>query len=120
MIKIAPEYIMRFIEYLNKNYPTDEDCYITFYHGEKCIEYICKSCEQCISFAEYDKISKILYIPTQYPTDKNPKFLLESIAHEYIHHIQNCENRLNDDDRKFLEIEAKDRAIKIVENYLNI
>ena len=120
MIKVAPEYIMRFIEYLNKNIDTKEDCYITFYHGEQCVQYICKSCDKCLSYAEYDKNSKILYVPTQYPVGKSPKFLLESIAHEYMHHIQNCENRLYDEDREFLEIEAEQRAIEIVEKYLDI
>ena len=40
MIKTAPEYILRFIDYLNKNYPTKEDCYISFLHGEVCVEYL--------------------------------------------------------------------------------
>ena len=118
MIKTAPEYILRFIDYLNKNYPTKEDCYISFLHGEVCVEYI--NCSKCLSFAEYDKDSKILYIPTQYPVGKTPKFLLESIAHEYYHHIQNCEGRLIDADREFLEIEAEHNALKITEEYYNV
>lgn len=120
MVRTAPEYILRFIDYINENIDTKEDCYITFYHGEHCVEYICKSCDKCLSYAEYDKNTKILYVPTQYPVGKTPKFLLESIAHEYWHHVQNCEGRLIDSNRDKLENEAEKKAIEIVEKYLDI
>lgn len=120
MIKMAPDYLLRFIDYLNTNYPTEQDCFITFLHGEKCVEYSHSDSEKCVSFAEYDKHYRCMEVPTQYTNDKSPRFLLESIAHEYWHHVQNCEGRLIDENRDILEKEAERKAIKIVDDYLNV
>lgn len=120
MIEIAPNYILRFIEYLNEEYPSKSDCYVTFYQGQECIKYLNAYNNDCETFAEYSPTTKIMHVPTQYPTNKNPRFLLESIAHEYWHHIQNDEGRLNNEDRGMLEKEAEEMGIKIVDKYFDV
>lgn len=123
MIVIAPSYILRFIDFLNYKYETKHDCKIEFYNNDKCIQYKCDgkgNCDKCKSLAEYDKDTMTIHLPTQYSPDKNPSFILESLAHEFWHHVQNCEGRLIDENRDILEIEAERKCKEIVKNYLNI
>ena len=117
MIVIAPFYLIRFVDYLNMHYPTKLECYIEFLQGEECIEYM-ESYDGFSSYAVYDADTHILKVPTQYPVGKTPRFLLESIAHEFWHHIQNIEGRLDKSNELQIEFEAEQMAIQIVDEYI--
>ena len=68
--------------------------------------------------AMYNPSSNSVYV---YATNRHPKDILRSIAHELMHHKQNCDGRLDktygedSDDLKTLELEANEAGYLVRE-----
>lgn len=92
MIHYAPKNIENFIEFLNSNYPTTKNVYVSVMHG-----YDCLDCGDDRVFAAYSHYGDVPVIITAGSKPKGledePWVLEHHIAHEYCHHRQWCDSR---------------------------
>jgi len=124
MIKLTDSDTLGFIAFLSIKYPTPNDVYLTVLHGCDCTE----AEDGTKGFAVYspkftNQIGKdIIMLPGEYP-DEGDIFdrttVLESLAHEYCHHMQNCEGVLIEENSNKIERDAEKFAKKAVFEYLN-
>jgi len=124
MIKLTNSDILGFIAFLSIKYPTPDDVYLTVLHGYDCVE----AEDGTKGFAVYsprfnNQMGKnIIMLPGEYPEEGdifNKITVLESLAHEYFHHIQNCDVVLIKENSKKIESDAEKFAQKVVFEYLN-
>lgn len=115
MIRTAiDQELQSFIDFLNHRYPTERDAVIVVLPGYDSVEVPGGGS----GWACYDPQTCVLWIPGEMPKieeltpDECQRIHYEHIAHEFIHHVQNCEGREFDED------EAETRAHEIVEAWL--
>lgn len=119
MIQFAEKEVMEFVEYLSKYRPTKNDVRLTVLHGFDSIG----NGEEVLGFGTYSSEQKIIMVAGECPEEIavaggdgiKEWFLMETIAHEYYHHIQfsegNGENTMSD--------EAELEAERFVEEVMN-
>lgn len=100
MIKISNDTIDKTIRYLDKNYPID-DIYIRIAEGFEVIED--PETGEC-GFAAFHTEARIIFVASMMEPDE----LIRSIAHEYRHAMQLC------NDEEFNEDDAEEFADKIL------
>jgi len=105
----------RFLEFLNNHYPASEPVEIVFLPGYDCIGDEEGNPE---GWATYDPEERVIWCPREtpdipgLPPVEAERIVLESIAHEYVHHLQECEGWGRDED------EAERWASDIVDRFL--
>ena len=124
MIKLVDSDALGFVAFLNAKYPTPNDVYLTVLHGYDHTE----AQDGTKGFAVYspkfnNQMGKdIIMLPGEYPDAGdlfNKMTVLESLAHEYCHHMQNCDGVLEEENSKKIERDAEKFAKKAVLEYLN-
>jgi hypothetical protein len=104
MIKFADEKFSNFVKWLSKTYPTSQDVYVSVMHGHDSLQV-----EDCTSYGVYiPDDNPVIFIPSDVPEGINIDsdiYRFECFAHEYAHHIQNCENRLEESEKTEKEAE---------------
>ena len=121
MIRSAiDEELQSFIDFLNRRYPTERDAVVAVLPGYYRIILRNRETDEDIGagWACYDANEGVLWIPGEIPDDieelteeDKRRWRFESVAHEFVHHLQFCEGRPFDED------EAEQRAREIVEEY---
>jgi len=115
MIKILNKYELEFIEFLNNKNFTDKECRLTILQGYDCIA----TSNDEVGFAVYKVGYKIIMLPTEViningsTEDDIKNMLIESLAHEYKHFLQDINNQ------DFDEAEAEQFATNMVNEYKN-
>lgn len=114
MIKFAPDHIIDFIDWLNKEYETSEPCYITVMHGYDCIQS-----ENGTGWAAYyPGDTPFIIVAGEWPEGCDETFHYETIAHEYMHHIQHVLGKLPENESKRTEKEAEHFAKRTAQAYI--
>lgn len=117
---IDPE-VQSFIEFLNERYPTDKDAVVVVLPGYDSVmdpTQTDENGEPAVGWACYDPQACVLWIPGVAPQieglaeEEIRRIRFEHIAHEFVHHLQNCGGR------EFNEDEAEQLAQKIVDEWL--
>lgn len=103
MIKIVNDTIDKTIKYLQENYPRDEAVYIHIAEGFECVE----DRDGNKGFGVYVPEIQSIYVAWDVP-DKETT-LIESIAHEYKHFMQQC------DGEPYNEEAAEEFATQVVQ-----
>ncbi len=85
MIKISSDTIDETIRYLEENYPSDKPVYLHIAEGADCIET-----PDGIGFGVFIPEASSIYIAEDIPEKETA--LIETIAHEYKHFLQHCNN----------------------------
>lgn len=129
MIKLATEKYQSFIDYLNKLHYTNEPCQIVVLPLHSTIGDLINDEEDNIGFACYGPNNKLIYVAGNMdemariikleigiePTNEDlHKYMLQNIAHEYKHHLQNVNGE------EFNEEEAEEFGHKIVNKFLAV
>lgn len=129
MIKILDDKTLKFIDWLNKNYGTDEECILSVFNCQDCI---CVSedgqTEQSCFIADAD----LIMFTTENPIDGlfdyegnvlgewyEKNYTLIKLAHEYAHFLQKYGKLPNSEDLDFVEHTADEWAQKVVEDFIN-
>lgn len=106
MIKFVNEEISKTVSFLNSEYPTQKDVFIHVCEGYDTIET-----PDGVGFGVFVKPENESEIPTIYIAGDMPNdgfAIVETIAHEYRHFIQWCNNE------EFSEEQAEDFAKEVV------
>ena len=121
MIKLADYILFKFVDFLNDKYPTSKDVYLSVLHGSDSVKADDGSAAgwAVYSPAKLNGRGKdIILLPGEVPDiegiDEN--VILENLAHEYCHHIQNCEGRLKNN--KKVETEAVEFDAMVMRRWL--
>ena len=120
MIKLADFILFQFVDFLNDKYPTSKDVYLSVLHGNDSV----KADDGSAGWAVYSPANvngtkkDIILLPGEVPDVEgaNKNIILENLAHEYCHHIQNCEGRLKNN--KKIETEAVEFAAMVMRRWL--
>ncbi len=119
MIKFANENLISFIGFLNEKYPTEKDVYLVILHGNDSVAADDGSSGWAVYSPSKVNMSEkdIILLPGEIPDVEGmtENIILENLAHEYCHHIQNCEGRLKD--KKKNEKEAIEFAAMILRRW---
>lgn len=129
MIKILDEKTLRFIDYLNKNYTTDEDCILSVFNCQDCI---CVSENGKTEQSAFIEEADLILLTTEKPIEgifdcegnPAPKFYEENytimkLAHEYGHFLQKYGKLPNPDDLEENEKVADNFAKQTVKEFIN-
>lgn len=102
-----------FVAFVNKHYPTKQTVQLAVLPGHDCVLFH----DGEVAWAAYDPDEKVIWVADRLPEgepDASELDLLMDVAHEYVHHIQNCEGR------EFCEDEAETRAEEMVKRWLEV
>lgn len=111
MIRFAKKEMSNFLGFLNCEYPTNKDVFISVMH-----DYDCLDIGNDRVYAAYKHTGKVpvIIVAGEAPADVNMPWILEHhIAHEYCHHRQWCNNQ------SFDENEAEEFAQKAVASWIS-
>lgn len=97
-------YIQSLVEFINKKYTIKPYPLIKLNNRNQ------EGDDMLIKTAYYDPSQKIIVIFTK---NRAPKDVMRSLAHELIHHYQNLENRLTNNDYNGEKIIEDDRLLKL-------
>ena len=126
MIKLAENRLINFIEFLNDNWPTEEDVYLSVLHTYDSVEAGGERAWAVYAVPEGES-KPVIYIAGEVPEDVQKEYIgtepkdiiLEDLAHEYCHHIQYCEGRMPDEeDDETAEAEATVFATKAMDMWM--
>ena len=126
MIKLADNRLTNFIEFLNVNWPTREDVYLSVLHTYDSVEAGGERAWAVYAVPEGEG-KPVIYIAGEVPEDVQEEYIgvdpkdiiLEDLAHEYCHHIQYCEGRLPEEEEdKKAEDEAAKFATKAMDMWM--
>lgn len=126
MIKLAENRLINFIEFLNFNWPTREDVYLSVLHTYDSVQAGGERAWAVYGLPEGDG-KPVIYIAGEVPEEVKAEYdgidpediILEDLAHEYCHHIQNCEGRLSEEGDEKEETEAEEFATKAMDMWNN-
>ena len=97
-------YIQSLVEFINKKYTIKPYPLIKLSNRNQ------KGNSMLIKTGYYDPSQNLILIFTK---NRNPKDVMRSLAHELIHHYQNLENRLTNDDYNGEKITEDDRLLRL-------
>lgn len=126
MIVAAPAWLQDFIDYLNGRALTSEPCYIHFIPDWGKAELSEAMETECV--AVYQQDPRLMVVAGDVSEVADTEFdvrtlLMQNVAHEYVHHLQNVEGRLprqKESDEatvQAIEDEAEGRAMLLVCEY---
>lgn len=102
MIKISNDTIDKTIRYLEKNYPCDKEVYLHIAEGADCIE----APDGNRGFGVFVPEMSSIFIAEDIP--EKEVALIETIAHEYMHFLQYCNNEpFDEEDAEKFAIEVR-------------
>ena len=122
MIKLAEDRLINFVEFLNVNWPTEKDVYLSILHAYDSVDAGGERAWAVYGLPEGDN-KPVIYIAGEVPEEIKAEYdgidpediILEDLAHEYCHHIQNCEGRLSAEGDEKEEAEAAEFATKALD-----
>jgi len=125
VIKLAENRLINFIEFLNVNWPTREDVYLSVLHTYDSVWEGEERAWAVYGVPEGDN-EPVIYIAGIVPEEVQEEYvgtdpkdiILEDLAHEYCHHIQYCEGRLPEEEDEKAETEAAEFATKAIDAFL--
>lgn len=99
-----------FVEWLNSHYPAPEPVTLVVLPG---YDSIADDSGAPAGWGAYTPETRVIWLPGELPpVDDAERVALECLAHEYVHHLQECEGRGPDED------EAERRAREMVAEFL--
>jgi hypothetical protein len=112
VVKLCSDQVADFLKYINDLQMTNEPCKVVLLPGYQALE----GDDDC-GFGAYNPEQKTMWVVgdpagEDIPADEKEDVICETIAHEYIHHIQNIEGR------EFSEQEAERQAEDILARWL--
>lgn len=123
MITILPERELKFIDFLNKNYPLHSDIRLSVLQGYDAVQS--DESSNC-GFAVFLPQENIIMLPTDVPDDVKAlndeeltrDFVIHNLAHEYAHALQF--NGVRECEKSRMEEDADAFADKVVEEFNSI
>lgn len=111
MIKILDEFELNFIKFLNDKKYTDKEVRLSILHNYESVS----AGDGGDGFAVYIPETKTIMLPTKIPDEiaDMKEFVIQNLAHEYCHFIQDVT------EREFNEEEADNFAEVVVNEYLS-
>lgn len=122
MIQILDERTLRFIEFLNTKYPTQETVKLSVLNG---YDTLTSDETEDSGFAVYFPPMKTIMLPTEVPehvvaigdNDLTRNFVIHNLAHEYGHFLQDVGLLEGFDDETIIEKVADEFADKAVDEF---
>lgn len=122
MIKILDERVLRFVNFLNTNYGTDEEVCLSVLHG---YDSVTADEEGANGFAVYLPPARVILLPSDVPKnivelndeELTRNFVISNLAHEYAHFLQDVGVLDGFDDENAIEDIAEDFAARAVAEF---